>query len=807
MFADLRYALRQLRKSPGFALTAILTFAIGIGANTVVFSFMDALVLHPLAIPNLDRVVTVAEQQNSADAKLVALANFEDWKRQSHSFDNLAARAYQDMNMSGAGDAAHVEASAITPGYFSIIGAKPWLGRVFRDDEAQPGRDAVTVISYSFWQRQFGGDASILNRSVELDGRNYTVVGIMPRSLGYPTSTDVFVPFAATPDQRNDRHTHDYQVFARLRPGVTPAAAQAEMKQIAQRLEYQYPSTNLGWSVSVAPLLKDINGDLTTMYFRLIMAATGFVLLIVCANIANLQFARGLGRRSEIAVRTALGARRWLLLRQLLVESILLGIAGAAAGLLFAQIGLHVELAYMPERVARFLTGWSTVSLNSRALILSMILAVAAGVISGIAPAFEALRINLVDQLKAGSRTSIGSGRSHRLRNIFAVAQISLAVALVIGAALMAKGMRAMLHMADRFHPAQTLTFDVHLPLKSYATPEQQAAWYTDSLARLRAIPGVKSAQVATSLPQGNEGSWMDDFQIENRSIVPGQSQTAGRLAVSAGFFQSMDMHILSGRPFEQQDGFTSMPVAVVSRNFAQKYFPNTSALGHRIRMGASGQSSQSWITIIGVSEDVSFDWTQDGTLPAIFLNVAQIPPQAAKYIVISGGESPLSLASAIRKSLAALDRTLPLDAMQTYEGYLHEALTGLIYAASMLILDACIALLLAAIGIFGVMANLVSERRREIGLRLTLGARREDVTRMFLRRAGVLTLIGLGAGVVMAAGLARVAASLLFGVNPGDIAVFVTATIAIAAIALLSSWLPVRSASGVDPVQTLREE
>jgi putative ABC transport system permease protein len=806
MFADLKYAFRQLRKSPGFALTAVLTLAIGIGANTAVFSFMDALVLHPLAVPDLGRVVTLVEHQDRGEPKQVAFANFEDWRRDSRSFEDLAIRTYGYLNMAGAGDAAHIGASIVSPNFLALLRVHPWLGRTFRQDEAQPGHDAVAVLSYSFWQRQFGGDPHILGRRVELDSRAYTIIGVMPRTLEYPPATDIFLPLATTAQQRNDRISRNYMVIGRLRPGVSDRAAQMEIQGIATQLSRQYPATNLGWGVTVTPLLKDLNGPLTSMYFRLIMGATGFVLLIVCANVANLQFARGLGRRNEMAVRTALGARHGALLRQLLVESVLLGLAGAAGGLLLAQAGLRLDLSFMPERVARYIAGWGTISLNSRALALSILLAVGAGIVSGLAPALEALRVNLVEQLKAGGRSSTATGQTHRLRNLFAIVQITVAVALVIGAALMAKGMHATLHIADIYHPEKILTFNVHLPVERYHTGEKQIRWFEASLSRIRALPGVKSANVTTGLPYGNEGTWVDDFQIENRPVAPGQFQGAARLTVSSGFLNAMGVPIVAGRAFTDSDGSTATPVAIVSRKFADQYFPGTTPLGHRIRMGAGGQSHDPWITIVGVAADVHYDWTDENAQRAIYLNADQSPLDGAKFVVVADGD-PLALAPAVRHALASLDNTLPLDAMQTYKGYLHEALTGLMYAASMLAVDAGIALLLAAIGIFGVMANLVGERRREIGLRLTLGARREDVAHMFLRRAGRLTAIGIAAGVAMAAVLARLAANLLYGVHPGDMAVFVTASVAIAGIALLSSWLPVQAASSVDPVEALRDE
>jgi putative ABC transport system permease protein len=806
MLSDIRYAFRQLKKSPGFTLTAVLTLAIGIGANAAVFSLMDALVLRPLAVPDMSRMVTLAETQARSDSRQAALGNYEDWMRESHSFEGLAVRTNRDLSLTGAGDAAHVRVADISPNFFGLLRAEPLLGRTFRAEEARPGNDTEAVLGYSFWQRQFGGDGGVIGRRVELNERTYTVIGVMPRTLAYPSTADLFLPLAPTAAQLSDHSSRDYLVIGRLRPGVTLAQARAEMQGIAARLAKSYPATNLGWSVTITPLLDEINGALTPLYFRMIMGATAFVLLIVCANIANLQFARGLGRRNEMAVRTALGARSMRLLRQLLVESALLGIAGAAAGLLLAKLDLQLALHYMPERVARYIAGWGHVELNMRALALSILLALIAGVVSGIAPALEALRVNLVEQLKAGGRTATDSGGAHRLRNIFAVAQIALAVALVIGAALMAKGMWAMLHIADVYGPKQILTFNLQLPPEHYGTPEKLAAWYADSLSRIRALPGVKEAAVTTGLPQGNEGTWQDDFRIENRSLVPGQFQSAARLTVSGGFFNALHIPLLEGRAFRDGDGLTATPVAIVSRKFAAQYFPGTTALGHRIRMGAARASSEPWMTIVGVAEDVPYDWTNPSVQSAVYLNAEQLPQGGTKYVVSTEGD-PLAVAPAVRRALAAMDPALPLDAVQSYAGYIHEALTGLMYVAAMLAVDAVLALLLAAIGIFGVMANLVGERRREIGVRLTLGASREDVLRMFLGRAGVLTGIGLAIGVVMAFGLARLVANLLYGVRPGDLAVFVSTVVAILTIALVAAYLPAHRAALTDPVESLRSE
>jgi putative ABC transport system permease protein len=805
LFQDLQYAYRQLWKSPGFTITAVLTLAIGIGANTASFSIMDAVVLRPLAIPDLNHVVTVYEQQNHGDPQQVALANFADWQRQSRSFEELAVRNSVDMSLTGVGDAAHVQAEFTTPSFFTVLRTNAFLGRVFDQTETQPGRNNVAVLSYAYWKSHFGADPGVLGHNIELDQHTYTIIGVMPKTTQYPSIADFFLPFAPTDAQLANRGSHDYLVVGRLRKGVTPEQAQSELNVIAEHLSQSYPATNLGRQVKVQTLLADVNGDQTPLYFNLVQGATLFVLLVVCANIANLQFARGIARRPEIAMRTALGAGRGRLLRQLLTENILLALIGGAGGLLFASLYMHISQISMPEHIARYLAGWSNISLNGRALALSLFLAVLAGIISGFAPALAALRINLVDQLKSGSRSVLGSGRSGTLRNILAVSQISLAVALVIGAALMCKGMFGMLHLADRYQPTKMLTFNVHLPADRYDTQEKQAAWYNQSLERLRALPGVEHAEVTGALPYSDE-AWDDRAQIENRPLAPGQSRPALRLMVSAGFFSQFHIQLISGRLFASSDDLRSLPVAVVSQSFASRYLPDENPLGKRIRMGAAGNEQTPWLTIVGVVEETSYSLMQHERPAGVYVDVAQLPPSGTAYSITTKGD-PLAVAPAARKALAALDPGLPLDELESYSYFLHEKLTGLFYVAAMLGLDALIALLLAAIGIFGVMANLVGERTREIGVRLALGAQRADVLRMILRRAGWLTGTGVCIGLLLAFGLANGVASLLYEVSPNDPMVFATITATITAIALMASWLPARRAARIDPMAALRDE
>ena len=805
LFQDLEYAYRRLWKSPGFAITAVLTLAIGIGVNTASFSIMDAVILRPLAVPDLDHVVTIYEQQNHGQQQQVALGNFEDWQRQNRSFEELGVRLPADMTLTGAGDAAHVEGEYVSPSFFTVLKTGAMLGRVFDQSQTEPGRDQVAVLGYAFWKSHFGADASVVGRRIELDRHGYTVIGVMPKTTQYPSVADFFLPFAPTDAQRTNRSSHDYLVIGRLRPGVTVGQAQADLNVIAEHDAQAYPATNLGRAVKVETLLADMNDDLTALYFDLIQGATFFVLLVVCANIANLQFARGIQRRPEIAMRTALGAGRGRLMRQLLTENILLGLMGGLGGLLFAACYMHISQVTMPEHIARYMAGWSNISLNGRTLALSLGLAVLAGIVSGFAPALEALRINLVNQLKSGSRSVVGSRRSSKLRNLLAVAQIAMAVALVIGAALMSKGMLGMLHLADPYHPNRTLTFGVHLPAARYDTAEKQAAWFNESLDKLRALPGAETAEVTSAMPYSDD-AWLDNTHIENRPLAPGQAQTALRLSVSSNYFTALRIPIISGHLFGGRDDGHARPSAVVSQAFATRYFPGEDAVGKRIRMGDSGPGQTPWLTIVGVVGETTYSLMDRARPAAVYMNVAELPATVVNYAITTSGD-PLALAPAIRKAMAAMDPALPLEQVQTYEQFVHEKLTGLFYVAAMLGFDALVALLLASIGIFGVMANLVGERTREIGVRMALGAEREQVLRMILGRAAWLTGIGVSAGLVLAFALAHGVANLLYQVSPNDPLVFSVIAGTIIVVAFLSSWMPARRAAGIDPMMALRDE
>jgi putative ABC transport system permease protein len=678
------------------------------------------------------------------------------------------------------------------------------LGRLYTESECQLGSDAVAVLNYGFWKRHFGGEASVLGRRIELDQRVYTIIGVLPKSVQYPSTADVFVPQAPTPQQLQDRKVHNSIVMGRLRDGVTIGQAQAELRTIADRIARAYPATNTGMTTHVEALLDGINGEYTPLYYRMLMGATLFVLLVVCANIANLQIARGIDRRPEIAMRRALGASRWRLTRQLLIENLLLGVAGAAGGLVLGQINLTVMGAYMPERVARYMSGWSNIHFSARTFGFSVVLALLTGIVSGLAPAMEAIRVNPAEQIRAGSRSTIGSRRNHKLRSVFAVAQMSLAVVLVIGAALISKGMQSMLHVADGYEPQKMLTFRVSLPKARYGTPQKRAAFYEESLAKLRGLPGVTHAELQNALPYEDRG-WARDVDIENRATVPGKFRTAFYMPVSEGYFGALHIAIVAGRGFSGSDTLDTVPVAIVSQRFVAQYFSGENPLGHRIHMGGR-DSAEPWLTIVGVAQETSYSLWDSTPGAAVYSSAIQVAPTNTGFAVVAQGD-PMALSPAVRRVMAGIDAGLPLNTVETYAQLLHDNLVGIMYTAAMLGMDAVIALLLAAIGIFAVMANVVGERTREIGVRLAMGAPREAVMRMVLRRAAWITGTGLGVGLVLAFLLARVLANLLRGVRPTDAVVFTSISVAIAAVALAASWLPARRAASINPMEALRSE
>ncbi len=665
--SDIRFAARQLRRSPLFAVTVIATFALGIASNAAVYSVMDASVLRPLAVPQLEHVVSIAEQRGTEYPSQVSFADYRDYGQGSHAFAQFAARAGAYLTLTRSGGSEHVQAERSTTNVFSLYRIQPQLGRTFAPGEDQPGRDAEAILTHAFWQSHFGGRPDAIGQALVLNGRPYTVVGVMPRSFDHVDFTDLWLPLALSPQQASDRTDRRYTMTGRLRDGVTPAAAAGELSTIAVRIAKQYPQTNGGWHVRVRPVVETINGDLTPIFTRIMLAATLLLMLVVCANISNLQFARTLRRAPELAVRSALGSSRQRIVRQILVESLLLSLLGASAGLLLARAWLRFIMAAMPPEVSRFLAGWSDIHLSARALAYTAGVAVASGLFADLAPALAGMRVNLLQQLKAGGRSVSGSAKAGRLRNIFAGAQIMLATALVAGAACVAASMYSMLHAAQQFAPSHALVFRAYLPASHYPEARQQSAFLHDSLDRLRALPGVRSAEFTTALPYNNSGLWWQDFAIVGDPALPGQTRNTQRLTVSPGYFRSFGIHPVRGRSLSPSDGMDSPPVAVISQRLARLYFGDKDPIGHGIQLGKAPELTPP-VTVVGVVADVIYTWTDQTPQPAVYLSSAQFPADSGTYVVRSDGD-PLALAAPARRALAALDSTVPVDPSQSGSG------------------------------------------------------------------------------------------------------------------------------------------
>jgi len=808
LLQDLRYALRMLRKTPGFTAIAVIGLALGIGANTAIFSVAEAFLLKPLPFPELDRLVVALElaPHETQDTSSLAPATYLDWQTQSQSFEGMGAFAWNEMNMTGEGHPEKVQGFAVTANFFGILQVRPELGRAFQDREDQPGQDKEVVLSHGLWVRRFGGEPSVVGKPVRLDNHLYTVVGVMPKEFDFPKTAELWTPLAFEAEARSNRAFRYVEPVARLKPGVTVAQAQEELRGIAGKLSEQYPETNRGWSVRVIPLRLFVVGDLTRQYTLLLLGAVGFVLLIVCANVANLQFARAAGREREIAVRLALGASRASIVRLLLIESVLLALAGTLPGLWLANQALDLILKAMPPDVAKFIGGWSLISLDWGALAFTLGVAVLAGAVAGMAPALKGSRPNLEETLKEGARGSSGGRTTNRLRNGLVVAQTALALVLMVGAGLMVKGFRSLIAVHQHLAPQSILMMNLNLPDSDrYKTPQQLAGFYDEALRQVSSIPRVESAVVLTSPPYGESFSTRT-IEIEGRASGDSREKpTSVYQVVSPDFFAMMDVPLREGRLFDSRDARDATPVIIISANLARRFWPGETPMGRRVQIGR-GAGEGPWLTIVGVVGDVKYHWIKFAPEQAVYRPYAQAARHYSALALRVSGD-PMQIADTARKRMATVDPDLPLFEVKPLTQVIHESTVGLAYVAVMLAVIGALGLILSAVGVYGVMAYAVAERTREFGIRLALGAVPGEVLRLVLHRGSLLTLAGLGIGLPGALGLARLLASLFYGVNAGDAATFIGIPLLLAAVAALACYLPARRAARTDPIVALRYE
>jgi predicted permease len=803
LFGDVRYAFRNLIKRPGFTLVAVATLALGIGANSVIFSAINALLLKPLPFPNEDRVMSIWDKNPSrgVEHNEVAMANYLDLKAQNHSFDQLALYRWWSANVTGGDSPERVQGFLVTGNFMDVLGAKPMLGRTFVEQENQPGKDAVCLITYSLWQRRFGGDPNIVNKPITLNSISRTVVGVMPPHFNFPKGADIYAPIALTPELMKSRGSHSYYLLGKLKPGVTQQAAQADIDTITGRLEKQYPDTNSGLGASVIPVL----ADTVRHYDRalwVMMGAVGFVLLIACANVANLMLARASGRQKELALRAALGASRWRIVRQLLTESAIVALIGGLLGVFIAFWGIDLLRGANPADAAKYAPGWDQLGINLPVLGFTIGLSLLSGLVFGLAPALQVSKPNLNDALKEGGRQ--GSSGSNRLRSSIVVFEIALSLVLLVGAGLLTRSFMSLLKTDPGFKPDHLITANLILPAAKYKDDPSRAAFYTDLVQRVQAVPGIQSAALVNYIPLGGANS-SDDFLIEGQPEPAPNQENEGRYRVcTPDYFETMGIPVLKGRAFTNQDKAGAPPVAIVNETLAKKHWPNGDAIGKRIRFYGPLDRNP-WIEIVGIAQDVRHDLNTPIT-PDFYLPHAQ-DPWNAMIVVARTRVDPASMSAAIRQQVWAIDKDQPVFDIKTMEEVRSISIALYSFSSVMLAIFAGVALLLAAVGIYGVMAFAVTQRTQEIGIRIALGAQTPDVLKLVLRNGMGLALIGVGIGLLGAVGLTRFLSGLLVGVSSTDLITFSVVTLTLLAAALLACYVPARRATKVDPLVALRYE
>jgi len=803
VFSDIRYAIRNLIHRPGFTAIAVITLALGIGANSAIFSAIQALLLKPLPIPDQDRVVAIWDKDPSrgVEHNEVAFANYLDWRAQNHSFDHLALERWWSTNLTGGDTPERIQGFLVTTNFFDLLRIKPVKGRTFIEGENEPGKDRVAVIAYSLWQRRFGGDPNIVNRTINTNNIPRTVIGVLPEGFNYPKGAEIYAPIAMTPELIKSRGSHSYYVIGRLKDGVTLPSAQADIDTITGRLATQYPDTNVGLGATVYSIVADTTRIYSTAMW-IMMAAVGFVLLIACANVANLMLARATGRQKEIALRAALGASRWRIVRQLLVECMIIAVLGGAVGIVVAVWGIDLLRAANPGEAAKYADGWKNFGINYQVLAFTFGISLLSGFVFGLAPAWQVSKPNVNDALKEGGRQ--GGGGSHRLRNLLVVSEIALSLMLLIGAGLFIRSFAALLKSDPGFNPEGVLTANLNLPVAKYKDEPQRAAFYTDLVQRVKTLPGVQSAAVVNYIPLGGSNS-SDHFLVEGAPEPKAGQENGGRYRVcTPDYFQTMGISVLKGRGFSDQDKAGSLPVVVVNETLARKYWPAGDALGKRIRFYGPLERAP-WMEIVGIIQDVKHELNIPVT-PEYYLPHSQ-DSWNAMVLVARTRVDPGSMAAPIRQQVLAIDKDQPVFDIKTMQEV--RALSISVYSIGSVTMTifAIVALLLAAVGIYGVMAFAVSQRTQEIGIRMALGARALDVLKLVLRNGMFLAVIGAAIGLAGAFAITRFMSSLLFGVSPTDLVTFASVTVGLLLIALLACYLPARRATKVDPLVALRYE
>ncbi|HEX8148930.1 MAG TPA: ABC transporter permease [Pyrinomonadaceae bacterium] len=809
LWQDVKFGARTLLKNRGFTLVAVLTLALGIGANTAIFSVVEAVLLRALPYDNAERVVMLWENNRIRNRphNVVNPGNLMDWRDQAGSFEEVAAFVDQRYNLTGTGEPEEVAAQAATPNLFRLLGVRPALGRTLVAGDEVEGGANVVVIGHGLWQRRFGGAPDVVGKTVTLNGGAATVVGVMPPDFkwfvkenslsGKPA--ELWVPLGLTEQQRTARRGRYLSAAALLKPGVSVEQARGELDTIAARLEAQYPEVDKGWGASVVPLREQLAGEVRPALLVL-LGAVGFVLLIACVNVANLQMARAAGRRKEMALRAALGAGRLRLVRQLLTESLLLAAAGGALGLLLAHWCVGALVALGPQN----LIGAGQAGVNPSVLLFTLGASLLTGLAFGVMPAVETSRLNLSESLKESSRGDVGVGRAGRVRGALVVAEVGLALVLLVGAGLMVRSFVRLQAVNPGFDASNLLTMRLMLPQTKYPEDGRKVEFFRRVTERLGSLPGVRSASAVSALPFADIGS-ATSFTVEGRPpLPPGERQGTDVRVADENYFRTMNIPVVSGRTFTGQEAVEDRKVAVVNEAMARKYFAGEDPIGKRILVNMS--STPAPTEIIGVVGDARYDKLDGELRPMVYWTPPQLTYPSMWLVVRTNGD-PASLGPSAVREIQAVDREQPVSDVRTMEGWLSESTARARFGTLLLGAFACAALALAAVGLYGVLSYSVTQRRNEIGVRMALGAQARDVLRLVVGQGMRLVLVGVVLGLAGALALTRVMSGLLYDVAATDPPTFAVNALLLVVVSLAACYIPARRATRVDPSTALRRE